>query len=411
MLETPEAPRTPTVEGKGSAGPPESAEIPARPFVTSFMEHLISKEIISRDIAEQLSQESFRQGKQRKTVVDALIQDFGVNSDLLCKEVARFYSFRILKLNEFNPLRLGPGNVGKILSELPENMLRDVRKYKVLPFEFAKGQPEKILIVSPNPSNREAYRVARGFPFKKFEICYMREEEWNEFWRQVGAERQVAISGLDTHDQDFDPDDDIDSMLDMEIHKGQLVALLDNIFTEAVRAGASDIHVTPKGLRKTSITFRIDGQLTEWYCIEDARAEAIVAVVKGRGVGLDRFERMAAQDGSAQRVVDGQTIRFRMSVLPVISRELGGKLESVVIRILKDADASVSLETIGFDSYSLEWFSESIARPHGMVILTGPTGCGKSTTLIAALRSVMKPTLNTITVEDPVEYLIEGARQ
>jgi type IV pilus assembly protein PilB len=116
-------------------------------------------------------------------------------------------------------------------------------------------------------------------------------------------------------------------------------------------------------------------------------------------------------DGSAQKVVDNQLIRFRLSVLPIISRELGGKLESVVIRILRDADASATLERIGFDPYSLRVFEEAISKPHGIVILTGPTGSGKSTTLIAALRSVMSPRLNTITVEDPVEYLLEGARQ
>ncbi|MEK7249031.1 MAG: ATPase, T2SS/T4P/T4SS family, partial [Bacteroidota bacterium] len=91
--------------------------------------------------------------------------------------------------------------------------------------------------------------------------------------------------------------------------------------------------------------------------------------------------------------------------------EMAGKFESVVIRILKDADASVTLESIGLDPYSLEMFREAINKPHGIVILTGPTGSGKSTTLVAALRSVMNPSLCTITVEDPVEYLLEGARQ
>ncbi|MBI4535297.1 MAG: type II/IV secretion system protein, partial [Ignavibacteriae bacterium] len=169
--------------------------------------------------------------------------------------------------------------------------------------------------------------------------------------------------------------------------------------------------IVPKGTRKTEVSFRLDGQLSSWYTIEDTRAEAVIAVVKGYGINLDRFERMAAQDGSAQKTIDDQVLRFRVSVLPIISRELNGKFESIVIRILRDADASVSIETIGLDDYSLRMFTESISKPHGMVILSGPTGSGKSTTLVAALRSVMKPALNTITVEDPIEYLLEGARQ
>jgi type IV pilus assembly protein PilB len=240
----------------------------------------------------------------------------------------------------------------------------------------------------------------------------MKEKDWADNWRQVSMERQQVVNGLDTFDMVYEEDDaELDNALEKEINRSQLLALVDNVFSDAVRVGASDIHFIPRGARKTTITFRVDGDLTEWYTIEDARAEAVIAVVKGRGLNLDRFERMAAQDGSAQKVVDNQIIRFRISVLPIISRELGGKFESVVIRILKDADTSVSLETIGFDPYSLEMFKESITQPHGMVILTGPTGSGKSTTLVAALRAVMTPKLNTLSVEDPVEYLIEGARQ
>jgi len=187
--------------------------------------------------------------------------------------------------------------------------------------------------------------------------------------------------------------------------------MIESILLDAVRVGASDIHILPKGARKTDILFRIDGGLSLTRSIDDIRSEAIVSVAKGRGENLDRFERAAAQDGSTQMIIENQMIRFRMSVLPIVSRELHGKFESLVIRILRDADASVSLETIGFEPYSLQVFKEAISRPHGLVILTGPTGSGKSTTLVAALRTVMNPSMNTITVEDPVEYLLEGARQ
>ena len=382
-----------------------------RPFMTSFLEYLVKSRVVTEEVALLASNAKQGQGKVRRSLVDILAADHGISRESLFDEVARFYSFRVIDLNDRNARRLPPSTVSKILQGLPEAIYQMAVKHKVLPFETAENQPEKILVATPNPSDREANEVARSFPYKKFEICYIREKDWSELWRQVLMEKQLATSGLESANQFEVDDSELDSVLDMEINRGQLVAMVDNILSDAVRTGASDIHVIPKGARKTSIMFRIDGQLTEWYSIEDSRAEAVIAVVKGRGLGLDRFERMAAQDGSAQKVVDNLTIRFRMSVLPVISRELTGKFESVVIRILKDADASVSLETIGFDGYSLKWFREAIAKPHGIVILTGPTGCGKSTTLIAALRTVMRPALNTITVEDPVEYLIEGARQ
>jgi type IV pilus assembly protein PilB len=385
----------------------------ARPFVSSFIEHLVSRKIISEEIAAQASAGRISaNGKGRKSLVEILFENFNVPREVLYDEVAQFYSFRLIDFHERNARRLPISSVNKLMAGLPEPIHELALKYKVLPFEIADNQPDKLLVVTPYPSEREIHEVARSFSYSKFEICYMKENDWAEFWRQVTIERQQIVIDNDILDTGDEEDEaELNSTLDKEINRSQLIALIDNVFADAVRVGASDVHIVPRGARKTSISFRIDGDLTEWYTIEDARAEAVVAVVKGCGLSLDRFERMAAQDGSAQRVVDNQIVRFRISILPIISRELRGKFESVVIRILRDADASISLKTIGFDPYSLETFGQAIAQPHGMVILTGPTGSGKSTTLVAALRTVMSPALNTISVEDPVEYLLEGARQ
>ncbi len=384
-----------------------------RPFMTSFLEHLVRHKIVSEEIALQVSarrQESTAKDKRR--LVEILAEEFGLSRDVLNREVAKFYSFRIIDFAERSGRRLQPAIVNKLLAGLPESINAMAMKHKVLPYELAENQTDKLLVVTPNPSSREAYEVARSFQYKKFELCYMEEKDWAEWWRQVTIEKQMVVGNGGVSETVFEEDEaELDSVLDKEINRSQLVALVENVLSDAVRVGASDIHFVPRGVRKTDICFRIDGRLTIWYTVDDARAEAVVAVVKGRGLNLDRFERLAAQDGSAQKIIDSQTIRFRMSIIPVISRELNGKFESVVIRILRDADASVSLETVGFDPYSLSAFKDAIEKPHGIVILSGPTGSGKTTTLIAALRSVMSPTLNTITVEDPVEYLLEGARQ
>jgi type IV pilus assembly protein PilB len=398
------------LRGGNGAAP---SNIEARPFISSFIEHLVNRKVITEEIALQASAcRTSANGKERKRLVEILFENFNIPREILYDEVAQFYSFRRIDLNERNARRLPPSSVSKLMAGLPEPIHELAVKYKVLPFEIADNQPDKLLVVTPYPSGREVHEVARSFPYKKFEICYMKEKDWTEFWRQITLEKQQVVIGADALDATYEEDEaELESVLDKEINRSQLIALVDNVFADAVRVGASDVHIVPRGARKTVISFRIDGDLTEWYTIEDARAEAVVAVVKGRGLSLDRFERMAAQDGSAQKVVDNQIVRFRISILPIISREVAGKLESVVIRILKDADASISVKTIGFDPYSQEVFAQAIAQPHGMVILTGPTGSGKSTTLVAALRSVMSPALNTISVEDPVEYLLEGARQ
>ncbi|MEJ2507533.1 MAG: ATPase, T2SS/T4P/T4SS family, partial [Ignavibacteriaceae bacterium] len=156
---------------------------------------------------------------------------------------------------------------------------------------------------------------------------------------------------------------------------------------------------------------RIDGILQLWHVQENTLPEAVVAVVKDRGKGMDRFEREMAQDGFIQREVDRHIIRFRVSVLPIVGTELKNKYESVVIRILDDRKVIKDLKQLGLVGYTNKVFVKAINQPQGMVILTGPTGSGKSTTLVAALYQVITPEVNVLTVEDPVEYVIEGARQ
>ncbi|MBX2991396.1 MAG: type II/IV secretion system protein [Bacteroidetes bacterium] len=385
-----------------------------RRYASAFLDHLVRNRIISEKIAGDVSDHIQEQkGNEKRRMVDILAEEYEVSKDVLARELAQFYSFRIIDSKERSLRRLDNQTILKLVEGLAPPAYRVVMRHKVLPFETAEGQPDKLLVVTPNPTDREVSEAARAFPYAKHEICYMKEADWDEFWQQVSQSKSTTSLGAASAGNGMfeENDSELDSALEREIDSSQLINLVNNIFTDAVRIGASDIHIVPKGSRKTEISFRIDGELTTWYTVEDTRAEAVVAVVKGRGLGLDRFERMAAQDGQAQKVVDDQVVRFRMSVLPIISKEMAGKFESMVIRILKDAHASVSLESIGLDPYSLEMFREAINKPHGIVILTGPTGSGKSTTLVAALRSVMNPSVCTITVEDPVEYLIEGARQ
>jgi type IV pilus assembly protein PilB len=119
---------------------------------------------------------------------------------------------------------------------------------------------------------------------------------------------------------------------------------------------------------------------------------------------------MAAQTGAVQKTVDSQVVRYSVSVLPVASRELGGKLESVVIRVQRDPEAE-EIDVLVSQPYALRVLKEALARPRGLVLLAGPSGGGRTSTLLAALRTAMKPGLNTITIEDPVELFIDGARQ
>jgi len=180
---------------------------------------------------------------------------------------------------------------------------------------------------------------------------------------------------------------------------------------EATRQGASDIHVIAKEGNRTEFWFRIDGSLKLWHVQEKTTPEAVAAVVKDRSKNVDRFEREMSQDGFIQRVIDDHHIRFRVSIMPIVGIELRHKFESIVIRVLDDRKVITDLNKLGLQGPAREAFYKAIARPQGIVILTGPTGSGKSTTLVAALHQVIDPSVNVLTVEDPVEYIIRGARQ
>ena len=219
-------------------------------------------------------------------------------------------------------------------------------------------------------------------------------------------EEMDAEIKIEDEENSFDEDE-----LDAEINKSALINLVEAALIEGVRKGASDIHFVPKMGNKTDILIRIDGNLQHWHTQDNTLPEAVVAVVKDRSKGMDRFERERAQDGYIQREIDGHVIRFRVSVLPMVGTELKNKFESVVIRILDDRKVITDLDKLGLTGYARQTFVKAINQPQGMVILTGPTGSGKSTTLVAALYQVIDPTLNVLTVEDPVEYVIQGARQ
>ena len=187
--------------------------------------------------------------------------------------------------------------------------------------------------------------------------------------------------------------------------------LVEGALVEAVRQGASDIHIIAKEGNRTEFWFRLDGNLKLWHVQEKTMPEAVAAVVKDRSKNVDRFEREMSQDGFIQRLIDDTMIRFRVSIMPIVGVEFRHKFESIVIRVLDDRKVITDLNKLGLQGPAKDFFYKAIAKPQGIVILTGPTGCGKSTTLVAALHQVIDPTVNVLTVEDPVEYIIRGARQ
>ncbi len=182
-----------------------------------------------------------------------------------------------------------------------------------------------------------------------------------------------------------------------------LYELSDIIIGRAVRRKASDVHLEPMEdcLR---VRYRIDGVLREMVRFAREMGGPLVAVMKNRS-GMDMFERSTTQDGRMDVTVGELDLDIRTSTIPTINGE------KMVMRILRKEDASLSLNELGFSERNLAIFKRFVNQPNGIILVTGPTGCGKTTTLYGALRERNREDINIITIENPVEYRLSSVSQ
>jgi type IV pilus assembly protein PilB len=191
--------------------------------------------------------------------------------------------------------------------------------------------------------------------------------------------------------------------LEKEASESPVIRTVNYIIQSAQRDGASDIHIEPSE-KKLKVRFRIDGELFEMMNPPPGMASAIISRLKIMA-NLDIAERRIPQDGRVRCTVQGRKLDLRMSTLPTN----GG--EKVVLRILDTKSISVQLEELGFHDDTLTVWKKLVDAPHGIVLVTGPTGSGKTTTLYSSLRQLDKNSMNISTVEDPIEYHLDGITQ
>ncbi len=191
--------------------------------------------------------------------------------------------------------------------------------------------------------------------------------------------------------------------LEAALSDAPLVRLVDSIIVDAIRRGASDIHIEPYE-RAVRVRYRIDGTLIEMSPIPFRLKAAVVSRLKIMS-DLDISERRVPQDGRIKVKTRGKTVDLRVSILPVIFGE------KVVMRILDAGSLSLDLAKLGYTEKALNDFMNGIRQPYGMVLVTGPTGSGKSTTLYSAVSLLNEPDTNIMTAEDPVEYNMAGINQ
>jgi type IV pilus assembly protein PilB len=207
---------------------------------------------------------------------------------------------------------------------------------------------------------------------------------------------ELTADDVDVRDEDGD-------LLDADGDDAPVIRLVNMLITEAIKKRASDIHIEPFENR-VRVRYRIDGQCREQESPPKKLQGPVLSRIKIMAK-MDMAERRKPQDGRIKMVVQGREIDFRVSALPARHGE------SMVLRVLDKEKALVDLETLGFHHTDFERFERVITRPNGIVLVTGPTGSGKTTTLYAALKKLNRPDVKIITAENPVEYNIAGINQ
>jgi type IV pilus assembly protein PilB len=224
----------------------------------------------------------------------------------------------------------------------------------------------------------------------------------DEFFDSAGTLADV-MKGIEEEFEVVEAQDDEDADVLSGAEDAPIVKLVNSLIADAVRKGASDIHMEPyeKTLR---VRFRIDGTLYEMMAPPYKFKAAITSRIKIMAE-LDIAERRVPQDGRIKIKVVNRTVDLRVSTLPTVYGE------KIVMRILDKSNLNIDLEKLGFEPRAMQDFVKAIASPYGMVLVTGPTGSGKTTTLYSALTRINTPEVNVMTAEDPVEYNLDGINQ
>jgi len=268
---------------------------------------------------------------------------------------------------------------------------------------------DRLVVAMADPLNIFAIDDLKAFTQAAIDPVLSPEAEIHRAIEQVYAGQGLLAGAVE--EMAFETDESgetLDTAVALLLHEtGQeeapVVRVINLLVIEAMRRHASDLHLEPMA-DSLRVRYRIDGRLVEAHRLPKAAQHPLVSRLKILS-GLDITEWRLPQDGRFKARLDEQEVDFRVSVLPITH---GGK---VVLRLLEKSHLSLGLQHLGFLPESIEAFRAAVQRPFGMLLVTGPTGSGKSTTLYAILNELNQPTKNLITIEDPVEYQVEGITQ
>ncbi len=276
-----------------------------------------------------------------------------------------------------------------------------LKKYNIFPLEVQDGT---LKVALSDPLSLEAVDKLRAGTGLDVKPCIAPRGLISKKLDSVFASRDSLMRTAieDAQETMVETEEELDHLRDLAQEKG-IIKLVNLLIENAVKDRASDIHVEPEE-ELLRIRYRIDGVLYERETLPLRMHPAVSSRIKLLA-GMNIAERRLPQDGRIEGTFSGREVDIRVSTIPTVHGE------SIVMRLLDRERAFISLEKLGFDEHLLKKYQSIINNPYGMVLITGPTGSGKSTTLYATLDRLNSPEKKIITIEEPVEYMIEGVNQ
>lgn len=333
--------------------------------------------------------------KERGSISDELVRQGMLGGEDVTRSLAKKFGMAIY--TDLSPYRLSKESYKKI----PYSF---VKKNVVLPFKEEHGV---VLVAVADPVNLEPLEELRLMLDSEIQAVYSPREviltAINEFYNQESGAASQMIANLGDRTEDRDEEVEVYDLMDDRFAHAPIIKLLNLIVMEAIQQGASDIHFEPFEDR-LRVRYRIDGVLQNRHSPAQEYQAQLLTRIKVMSK-LDIAEHRLPQDGRIKLKMGRREIDFRVSTVPVS----GG--ERIVLRILDKGNVILGLDKLGMLPSVFEEFRRLIALPEGIVLVTGPTGSGKTTTLYSAICELYSDESNIMTIEDPVEYNLKGIAQ
>src|SRR6056297_1332597 len=359
-----------------------------------LLDVLINRKIIKSQDIDKIHQ---RQG-EKGTSIQSIIINMGLIEkkemmEILSEEIGIPYVNLDGKI--FDP---------SIVAMLSEDLSR---KHQLVTIDKKK---DKLIVAMSNPLDvytQDEIKIKMGYEIeprlaysddiaKVLDSVYGITENWQQMMGEINS---LPVTAVEDNAEEMDISKSVS-----ESHEAPVISLVNLIMLRAIKEGASDIHIEPYGDKSLHVRYRIDGILHDIMSPPRSLHMAIISRIKIMS-NMNIAERRLPQDGRIKVQVHSREVNFRVSTIPAINGE------SAVLRILDPAQIMLDLKSIGFSKHNLEKYQELIEKPNGILLVTGPTGSGKSTTLYATLNILNSVEKKIMTIEDPVEYRLDGINQ